>query len=104
MESYYKTSDLPRFGEISEEAPELAARFFEYYESVFKEGELTEREKSLIALAVAHSDPLPLLHRRLHADMPGKGFQPCRNDGSRSTWRRQYAVAPPSCMESRCGM
>lgn len=59
MESYYKTSDLPRFGEISEEAPELAARFFEYYESVFKEGELTEREKSLIALAVAHAIHCP---------------------------------------------
>jgi len=59
MESYYNACDLPRFGEISEEAPELAAKFFEYYASVFKEGELTEREKALIALAVAHAIHCP---------------------------------------------
>ena len=37
----------------------MAKKFFEYYTSVFKEGELTEREKALIALAVAHTIQCP---------------------------------------------
>ncbi len=56
---YYKSSDLAKFPEISGEAPELAAKFFDYYAAVFKEGELTEREKALIALAVAHALQCP---------------------------------------------
>lgn len=59
METYYKPEDLPKFGEIGEEAPELASKFFDYYGAVFAEGELTEREKSLIALAVAHAVQCP---------------------------------------------
>ncbi len=59
METYYKPDDLPKFGEIGEEAPELAQKFFDYYGAVFAEGELTEREKSLIALAVAHAVQCP---------------------------------------------
>jgi len=54
METYYKPEDLPKFEEIGRDAPQLAQKFFEYYDAVFSEGELTEREKSLIALAVAH--------------------------------------------------
>jgi 4-carboxymuconolactone decarboxylase len=37
----------------------MGAKFFEYYAAVFKEGALTEREKSLIALAVAHTIQCP---------------------------------------------
>ena len=59
METYYQTKDLPKFAEIGEGAPELAKKFFDYYTSVFAEGELTEREKSLIALAVAHAVQCP---------------------------------------------
>ncbi len=59
METYYKPEDLPKFEEIGEEAPELASKFFDYYGAVFAEGELTEREKSLIALAVAHAVQCP---------------------------------------------
>jgi 4-carboxymuconolactone decarboxylase len=59
METYYRAEDLPRFEEIGQEAPELAKKFFEYYNAVFAEGELTEREKSLIALAVAHTVQCP---------------------------------------------
>ncbi|MCB2185828.1 MAG: arsenosugar biosynthesis-associated peroxidase-like protein [Deltaproteobacteria bacterium] len=54
MSEYYERQDLPRFAEIGKDAPELADKFFSYYQAVFAEGELTEREKSLIALAVAH--------------------------------------------------
>ena len=55
MESYYKPEDLNRFEEIGKDAPELARKFFDYYNSVFADGELSEREKALIALAVAHA-------------------------------------------------
>ena len=59
METYYHPQDLPKFEEIGEEAPELARKFFDYYAAVFAEGELTEREKGLIALAVAHTIQCP---------------------------------------------
>ena len=59
METYYKPEDLTRFEEIGKEAPELAKKFFEYYNAVFAAGELTEREKALIALAVAHAVQCP---------------------------------------------
>jgi alkylhydroperoxidase/carboxymuconolactone decarboxylase family protein len=59
METYYQPKDLNKFGEIGKDAPELAMKFFEYYEAVFAEGELTEREKALIALAVAHAVQCP---------------------------------------------
>ena len=59
METYYKPEDLPKFEEIGKEAQELAQKFFDYYAAVFKEGELTEREKALIALAVAHTIQCP---------------------------------------------
>lgn len=56
---YYHAPDLGRFGEIGEEAPELARKFFAWYEAVFEEGALSRREKSLIALAVAHAVQCP---------------------------------------------
>jgi alkylhydroperoxidase/carboxymuconolactone decarboxylase family protein len=59
METYYKPEDLLKFEDIGKDAPELAKKFFEYYGAVFAEGELTEREKSLIALAVAHAVQCP---------------------------------------------
>ena len=59
MESYYHPEDLLKFEEIGKEAPEMARKFFDYYATVFAEGELTEREKALIALAVAHALQCP---------------------------------------------
>lgn len=59
MKGYYDPADLPKFGEIAEAAPDLGKKFFEYYGAVFAEGELTEREKALIALAVAHAVQCP---------------------------------------------
>ena len=55
MKTYYDPEDLKKFGKISEFQPELGKKFFDYYGSVFEEGALTAREKSLIALAVAHA-------------------------------------------------
>lgn len=58
-DSYFKTEDLAKFGNITEFQESLGNKFFEYYGEVFKEGALTEREKSLIALAVAHTVQCP---------------------------------------------
>lgn len=51
---YYDAADLRKFGAITNWSEELGTKFFDYYNSVFKEGSLSAREKSLIALAVAH--------------------------------------------------
>lgn len=59
METYYNPADLAKFGDIGKDAPELAKKFLDYYGAVFAEGALTEREKSLIALAVAHAVQCP---------------------------------------------
>jgi alkylhydroperoxidase/carboxymuconolactone decarboxylase family protein len=59
METYYNPEDLLKFEEIGKQVPELAQKFFEYYGAVFAKGELTEREKALIALAVAHAVQCP---------------------------------------------
>jgi 4-carboxymuconolactone decarboxylase len=59
MKTYYDPEDLAKFEEIGKNAPELAKKFFDYYGAVFAEGALTEREKALIALAVAHAVQCP---------------------------------------------
>lgn len=58
-ETYYNREDLKKFGAISDFQKELGDKFFDYYENVFKDGALTKREKSLIALAVAHAIQCP---------------------------------------------
>ena len=57
--SYYEPKDLRKFGKIKEYQKELGDKFFDWYGSVFEEGELTAREKSLIALAVSHAVQCP---------------------------------------------
>ncbi len=59
MAGYYEEDDLPRFAEMAEGAPELWEKFNAWYGAVFQAGALTEREKSLIALAVAHAVQCP---------------------------------------------
>jgi alkylhydroperoxidase/carboxymuconolactone decarboxylase family protein len=57
--TYYNPADLRKFGNITEWSEELGTKFFDYYNSVFQEGALTAREKSLIALAVSHTEKCP---------------------------------------------
>ena len=59
MKTYYNPDDLKKFGNIGEFQASLAEKFFAYYGEVFAEGALTAREKSLIALAVAHTVQCP---------------------------------------------
>jgi len=51
---YYESDDLKKFADIGKDAPDLGEKFFAWYWSVFAPGALSEREKALIALAVAH--------------------------------------------------
>lgn len=57
--SYYNAEDLKKFGNITEFQQELGDKFFDYYGAVFQNGALTQREKSLIALAVSHAIQCP---------------------------------------------
>ena len=57
--TYYDAGDLKKFGNITELQPELGEKFFDYYGAVFQKGALTQREKSLIALAVSHAVQCP---------------------------------------------
>ena len=59
MAGYYHEEDLPRFAEMGKNVPELWEKFEAWYGAVFGEGALTEREKNLIALAVAHAVQCP---------------------------------------------
>lgn len=57
--SYYNEADLAKFPKITELQKTMGDKFFGWYASVFEEGALTAREKSLIALAVAHAVQCP---------------------------------------------
>lgn len=57
--TYYNPADLGKFGSITEFQKKLGDKFFEYYGEVFKAGALSVKEKSLIALAVAHAIQCP---------------------------------------------
>jgi alkylhydroperoxidase/carboxymuconolactone decarboxylase family protein len=70
---YYYHADLARFSEVSRGAPELAEKFFAYYNAVFEEGALTAREKTLIALAVAHAVQCPYCIDAYASDALQKG-------------------------------
>jgi 4-carboxymuconolactone decarboxylase len=59
METYYCPEDLAKFADVGEGNQALAEKFFAYYGAVFEEGALSAREKSLIALAVAHAVQCP---------------------------------------------
>ena len=73
METYYNPKDLKKFGKIVEFHPKLAEKFFDYYGETFKEGALTAREKSLIALAVAHTIQCPYCIDAFTTDTLEKG-------------------------------
>jgi alkylhydroperoxidase/carboxymuconolactone decarboxylase family protein len=59
VETYYHPNDLARFGEMGKNRPELWEKYMAYYGAVFADGALTEREKALIALAVATAVQCP---------------------------------------------
>lgn len=57
---YFDPADLGKFGNITEYQETMGKKFFDWYNTVFKgDTALTEREKALIALAVAHTVQCP---------------------------------------------
>ena len=56
---YYNAEDLKKFSNVADWQKPLADKFFSYYGEVFKDSALSAREKSLIALAVAHAVQCP---------------------------------------------
>ena len=59
MAGYYHDEDLPRFADMGKNASGLWEKFQAWYGAVFADGALSEREKSLIALAVSHAVQCP---------------------------------------------
>ena len=59
MGDYYEQHDLQDFENIGEYAVEAGRKYFDYYAEVMKAGALSEREKALIALAVATTQKCP---------------------------------------------
>ena len=57
--AYYDDKDLKKFGKIRDFQKELGDKFFDWYDAVFEEGALSQREKALIALAVSHAVQCP---------------------------------------------
>jgi alkylhydroperoxidase/carboxymuconolactone decarboxylase family protein len=57
--NYFDSEDLAKFGNITEFQKPMGDKFFAYYGEVMREGALTEREKALIALGVAHALQCP---------------------------------------------
>jgi alkylhydroperoxidase/carboxymuconolactone decarboxylase family protein len=73
-QTYYNPDDLKKFGSIGEFSKSLADKFFSYYGEVFAEGELSAREKSLVALAVAHAVQCPYCIDAYSTDALEKGY------------------------------
>lgn len=59
MDTYYCPHDLKKFSEMGERRSDLWDKYMAYYGAVFEDGALSEREKALIALAVAAAVQCP---------------------------------------------
>jgi alkylhydroperoxidase/carboxymuconolactone decarboxylase family protein len=65
---YYNAADLAKFGK------DMGDKFFGWYGEVFKDSALSAREKSLIALAVAHAVQCPYCIDAYSSDAFEKGW------------------------------
>lgn len=71
---YYNADDLVKFGSITEFQKDLGDKFFSWYGEVFKDSALSAKEKSLIALAVAHALQCPYCIDAYSNDSYEKGW------------------------------
>lgn len=74
--SYYDAKDLGKFGEVGQLGKEQADAFFSYYGKVFADAKLGAKEKSIIALAVAHAVQCPYCIDAYSTDCLEKGWTP----------------------------
>lgn len=71
---YYNAEDLGKFGAIGEWQKAMGDKFFAWYGEVFKDSALSAKEKSLIALAVAHAVQCPYCIDAYSSDAYEKGW------------------------------
>ena len=71
---YYNAADLSKFGSVSNFQKDMGDKFFGWYTEVFKDSNLSAREKSLIALAVAHAVQCPYCIDAYSSDAFEKGW------------------------------
>ena len=71
---YYNAADLAKFGSVSDFQKDMGEKFFGWYTEVFKDSNLSAREKSLIALAVAHAVQCPYCIDAYSSDAFEKGW------------------------------
>ncbi|MFN6945525.1 MAG: arsenosugar biosynthesis-associated peroxidase-like protein [Cytophagaceae bacterium] len=72
--TYYNSEDLKKFSCVSDFQQAMGEKFFSYYGEVFKDGALTAREKSLIALAVSHAVQCPYCIDAYSVDTMERGY------------------------------
>ncbi len=72
--TYYNPKDLKKLGNVSDFQKELGDKFFDYYNTVFADSALSAKEKSLIALAVAHAVQCPYCIDAYTEESLEKGF------------------------------
>lgn len=72
--TYYNPDDLKKFGDVGEFQKDLADKFFDYYGAVFSDSALSAKEKSIIALAVAHAVQCPYCIDAYTEDSLEKGY------------------------------
>ena len=72
-DGYYHAHDLPRFGDVGRDAGPLFEKFMGWYAAAMGPGALTEREKALIALGVAHAVQCPYCIDAYTQDCQQKG-------------------------------
>jgi len=63
---YYNADDLGKFCNIGEYQKQLSDKFFAWYTEVFAEGNLSVKEKSLIALLLHMPCNVPIALMRQH--------------------------------------
>ncbi|MEJ7767173.1 MAG: arsenosugar biosynthesis-associated peroxidase-like protein [Chitinophagaceae bacterium] len=73
-DNYYHSEDLKKFGDVGKYQKEMADKFFSWYGEVFKDSALSAKEKSLIALAVAHALQCPYCIDAYSSDAYEKGW------------------------------
>jgi alkylhydroperoxidase/carboxymuconolactone decarboxylase family protein len=71
---YYNAGDLGKFSAVSEWQKAMGDKFFAWYAEVFKDSALSAKEKSLIALAVAHTVQCPYCIDAYSSDAFEKGW------------------------------
>lgn len=71
---YYNATDLNKFSNIGEYQKDLADKFFGWYGAAFADSALSAKEKSLIALAVAHAVQCPYCIDAYSSDAYEKGW------------------------------